>query len=354
MITLITGTPGAGKTSWVVAELEKLSRVDSRAVYTHGIPDLLLPHLDSEDVQDWHNWLPDGALLVIDEVQSVWRPRKSGSIVPASVQALETHRHRGIDLWLITQAPQLVDANVRRLISRHVHLRATALGRYQYEWAECHERIEDTSKAARRRYKLPKHIFGLYKSASVHTKIKRRLPTAVYVLGAVLLVAGVLGFRVYNRADQLMKPKELMAIAREPAGSAGPAGGAASLRPIAAPVKSTVDYSAAAFVPRNPVYPESAPVYDNVARVAAVPHVAGCISSATRCQCYTQQVTKIVMSDKICRDYVAGRIFQPFVADSVVAPAVPVSAAVSDSEPVQEMGLAVNYTPRRSNGNRWE
>src|SRR4030067_873930 len=52
------------------------------------------------------------------------------------VAALETHRHGGFDIWLISQHAGLIDANVRKLIGRHIHLREGLLGRYLYEWAE--------------------------------------------------------------------------------------------------------------------------------------------------------------------------------------------------------------------------
>ncbi|MBK6279115.1 MAG: hypothetical protein IPF57_13690 [Gammaproteobacteria bacterium] len=92
MITLITGTPGAGKTAWIVAELLK---IQGRALYVDGIPELQISHEVAGPLDDWMTWAPDGALIVVDECQRIWRPRGTGSKVPESVSALETHRHRG-------------------------------------------------------------------------------------------------------------------------------------------------------------------------------------------------------------------------------------------------------------------
>lgn len=234
-ITLITGVPGTGKTAFVVSELEKVVAsgrvvfVDNipglnLPVYRAGkitewhkgtwlhidqykktALSLEKPVTDADDSDDDgnENWIPrsdifksetgalfrklfdddgnhvdsvpyeshKGALLVIDECQRFFRPRAAGSAVPDHVAALEVHRHQGLDIWLITQRPGLVDANVRALCGKHIALRSTPFGRYKYEWPEVGDIDTKSSRdtAARTRYKLPKHVFGLYKSSEVHT-----------------------------------------------------------------------------------------------------------------------------------------------------------------------------------------
>ncbi|MDD2943635.1 MAG: zonular occludens toxin domain-containing protein, partial [bacterium] len=128
-----------------------------------------------------------GALLVIDECQSYFRPRPAGSQVPDHVAALEVHRHQGLDIWLITQRPGLIDANVRGLCGRHIALRSMALGRYKYEWPEVGDIDSKGSRdtAARTRFKLPKHIFNLYKSAEVHTKHSHKMSFALRAMFVV-------------------------------------------------------------------------------------------------------------------------------------------------------------------------
>ena len=54
---------------------------------------------------------------------SAFRPRSSGSPVPDYVSELETHRHKGYDLFLITQHPMLIDGNVRKLTGKHYHVK---------------------------------------------------------------------------------------------------------------------------------------------------------------------------------------------------------------------------------------
>ena len=104
-LSLITGVPGSGKTAWMVSQLMSRPDLQGRPLYVCGIPDLKIPHEDitQDEARNWPEWAPTGALIVIDECQKVFRPRKSGSDVPAYVSELETHRHRGLDFFLLTQ-----------------------------------------------------------------------------------------------------------------------------------------------------------------------------------------------------------------------------------------------------------
>ncbi|MGA0610860.1 zonular occludens toxin family protein [Caldimonas sp. KR1-144] len=188
MITLITGAPGAGKSAALVQLLQEIAK--GRAIYVDGVPELQVPHFALEDAAKWHEVVPDGAAVVIDEVQRVWRPRGPGQRVPDAVAALETHRHRGLDFFIVTQGPNLVDKNVRALVGRHVHLRDVGvLGRWWYEWPECSESLAWRTAPLKKRYRLPKGVFGLYKSASMHVKPIRSFPWQLGV--AVLALAGV-------------------------------------------------------------------------------------------------------------------------------------------------------------------
>ncbi|MBI1887207.1 MAG: hypothetical protein HYS19_02375 [Nitrosomonadales bacterium] len=259
MITLITGVPGTGKTVFVVSELEK--EISKGRIVLTNIRGLKLPHYRIGAVSEWQKgtWLhidryirrspslvlenpadgeidfwespPDviqladsgeckrlvfdkggeivgsvdyeshkGALLVIDECQDHFRGRPAGSAVPDHVAALEVHRHQGLDIWLITQRPGLIDSNVRSLVGRHIALRSTSLGRYKYEWPEAGDIESKFSRdtAARTRYRLPKHVFGLYKSADVHTTTKHSLPFAAKALFFVVPLLGLLLFSSYR------------------------------------------------------------------------------------------------------------------------------------------------------------
>ena len=222
MINLITGSPGSGKTSYALKFMLDQLKGSKRKIYVHGIPDLKIPHeqvycssktcdhcgmLDvskidpSLMVDRWHEFAPDGSVYFLDEAQNIYRPRSSASKVPESVAAFEVHRHKGLDFFLITQNPRLIDANIRVLVSRHIHLKPTWAGRFQYEWPETKDNVQSTTDAIRSTYKLDKKTFDLYKSASIHTKQKRVIPTALYVILISFLVLGFLSYKVYNRMN---------------------------------------------------------------------------------------------------------------------------------------------------------
>jgi len=309
MITLITGAPGTGKTAALVSLLSELGK--NRAIHCDGIPDLKLDHVALVDPTKWPESVPDGSIIVIDEVQRVWRPRGPGSKVPPDIAALETHRHRGLDFYVITQAPRLVDTNVRALVGRHVHLRDLGLlGRFWYEWPECAEQCSTTWKQApiKKRYRLPKAIFNTYKSASEHIKPVRSVPWMVAVLLLALLGTAALAFKSYTMISSKIAPAPVVAQKVEPSG----------LDAITARHASTVDssqslpYDATAFIPRLSSKPETAPAYDHLRVVVAMPLVVGGMCVDGECKCITQQGSNAGLSTAECKSWLANPPFNPY------------------------------------------
>lgn len=208
MITLLTGAPGTGKTAAVVDLLRTVGA--DRPLFVFGLNGLKLAHVPLEDPTKWMEEVPDGAAIVIDEVQQVWRPRGPGKAVPDHIAALETHRHRGLDFFLTTQGPNLLDSNVRALVGRHIHLRDLGwLGRWWYEWPECADQCRTGWRSApiKKRYKLPKRIFDSYTSASIHIKPIRSFPTALVVAVAALGGTGYLAWHMYGRLASNLNPE---------------------------------------------------------------------------------------------------------------------------------------------------
>lgn len=218
MITLITGAPGNGKTCYVVSQLWKEGK--DRPLFCWGIDGLKIDHQQLPELDEWtvakplkedpsvieHEFaLPAGSLVCIDEAQKVFRARSAASKVPPYVQAFERHRHHGLDFYLLSQSPHLIDANVRALVGRHIHLYSTWKGRTLVEWSGCKNPTAktDIGEGARRSFKLPSDVFELYDSAEIHTKIKRRAPKELYVsIGALLgLVLG--GFYLAGRFNEI-------------------------------------------------------------------------------------------------------------------------------------------------------
>lgn len=332
MLTLYTGTPGAGKTALVVSELAEFIKKGDRPVFVLGIPGLKLPHEVAPPLEDWtvrkpvpedpslfeaEFTFPDGALVIVDEAQKVFRPRAPSAKVPDHVSAFEKHRHKGLDFWLVTQHPNLLDPAVRKLVGRHVHLRSHWAGRELIEWPEATDPSSRSERGAgvRQRYTLPKSAFKLYKSASMHVKPKRRIPKLLYVLFGLIAIGGYLAWSIGGKLwGAFDEGGELVEKAGQ--GAELVQGGAAPLTSPAGSAASGVgrSISLADFEPRLRGRPETAPLYDGVRRVVAVPLVAGCVAIRDRCSCYTEQGSDAGYSVDECRAWLRDPPFQPFRA----------------------------------------
>jgi zona occludens toxin len=313
MITLFTGMPGAGKTASMVDFLSKLP--GDRPIFSDGLKGLKLSHTPC-DSNNWHTELPDGAILVIDEVQRVWRPRGSGAKVPDSVAALETHRHRGIDIFITTQSPRLMDANVRGLVGRHVHIRDTGiLGRYWYEWPECNDSMSWKTCVNKKRISLPKKSFDLYTSASIHTTPVRGVPRSLIVGAVALIFFAVAAFGVYKIISKTQAPEPVAVVVPDKAAAPTSADGQ-PLPPEPPP------YDPTEFIPRASSKPESAPAYDHLRVVVAMPVIAGGVCMGNKCKCLTQQGTDTGLGSDECRTWLDHRPFNPY-AHSQASPGAP-------------------------------
>ena len=336
MITLITGVPGHGKTLYAISMVKEWAEKDGRTVYYDGIPDLMLPWIEC----DGENWpdLPDGALIVIDECQRIFRPRAAGKEVPRAVEQMETHRHRGIDIVLITQHAMLIDANIRRLVGRHFHVsRRWGLQRaLVLEFEACKEQPVSAQAMATQRHewRYPRDVYKLYKSASQHT-VKARVPPKLFLM--VFLVGFILwgGWFLYARASERMSGATPGAEASKGGASGVVGGGAAGA--VAKPL--TVAEYVTASVPRIRDLPHTAPKYDEMTKPTSVPVPAACYSRGRQCKCFTQQATYLETSLEFCRQVVRYGYFEEFarvqeskmpVAEGVVPVRPEQSAAAGD------------------------
>lgn len=306
MITLITGTPGSGKTLYALTEL--YPSFESRKVFIDGIPELQLDHEvplgPIEGQKHYSEWLPDGAVLIVDEAQRIWSPRASSAPVPPGVRAMETHRHHGHDLVFITQHPNLLDQNIRRLVGRHLHVRRVWGWKRSviYEWDQATD-PNRTKTAITKTWSYPTSAFGTYKSASIHTARGQRPPWYAWMLLILPLILGYFIWSAYSSVKARTAPQQVAV-----AGAPGERGTATTPgAPAAAPT------TAPDFIPRQSDRPDTAPIYDGLrSQVMAVPRLTGCVSSLRRCTCYTLQATVYPMPDKDCRDIARDGVFDPY------------------------------------------
>lgn len=340
MLYLITGQPGSGKTLYMVSQLLKNPDLKDREIYVDGITDLDHEKISYKDVpeghsvDDWYDWLPHGAVLVVDECQRFFRPRPNGSAVPKKVTELETHRHQGHDLFFITQHPRLIDINVRSFVENHKHFGKTQLGnRRMFEWQRCGnpDSRSDTGSAMVSLYALDKQAMNLYKSAEVHTKIKVGRSKWVYafpvfvILLIICLWFAYANFRNFGRKELAEATngqngsqtegqtatqnaaQQVNGISDQVAQNSGLASGSAS--------QSDSNLKESDWQPSIEGQPWTAPIYNGHNRsIQTMPYPVGCVQNGNRCTCYTEQSTPIrEMSDSLCRRYVQDGIYNPYV-----------------------------------------
>uniref|UniRef100_UPI000D2FFFE9 zonular occludens toxin family protein n=1 Tax=Neisseria weaveri TaxID=28091 RepID=UPI000D2FFFE9 len=337
MLYLITGVPGSGKTLKMISDLMNRKDLQNRPLYLDGIPEVnsdIIPNQpipEGESMQTWHKWAPTGAILVIDECQRVFRPMPSGSKIPDYIAELETHRHRGIDIFLLTQHPRLIHANVRSLIGHHCHIGKTSLGaRRMVEWERCAnpEANSDIANGVKSVYTLDKKAFGVYKSAEEHTKIKTSRSKIIYIFPLALL-AIILGcFYVYESYKDIAKPIEqpkVSASAESPdtvgavaASAANDTNVSGQYPPIetksAKPERPKPHLSEDDYKPRIDGQPHTAPIYDSLNKqIKTMPYPVACVKNANKCTCYTDQATPIKgLAKSQCLDFVENGIYNPY------------------------------------------
>lgn len=304
MITLITGAPGSGKTLYCVSKLLTAivgTSVDGsdddekpvkypRTIYTN-IRNLLIDHemVDESWLANWFDNIKPGAFIVFDEVQKPWPNRPVGSKVPEFIQRLETHRHQGCDFVLLTQNPQLIDPNVRKLVGRHLHIRRVAnmASAIVYEWDGCSNSLNFKNSFTKSPWFFPKSAYKLYKSADLHTKVPRRLPAVAFA--AVFGIIGAFSMWPYF-LDRITQPLS-KAVPKVPSSTVltsavSPATQSAFPDGLSATLGDTPQANT-----QNPLV---------AAYASPAEQFSGCIQAKTACACYTVQGVKVEKPSDYC------------------------------------------------------
>lgn len=343
---LVTGVPGAGKTLSVVSELIKRKDYRDRPVFIVGIPDLnqeLIPHFsipEGETVETWPDWAPDGALIVIDECQNYFRPVKYSGTPPRFITEFEVHRHRGLDFILITQKPSLIVKNVRDLVAVHKHYSMTKLGVrrcIQFEGCGNPDSKSDVRNAMISVYHLDKSVFGAYKSAEIHTKLKVKR-SKILIFAPIIVIAAIAfiiisGTRLYDwflgGGVQVQQKQSNNAVSQSSSSAGLPSAVAATTSNLATPASSPM--------------PSTTPVtyQQSSVPVDSGPEVSACVRNGAKCTCYSDQATVIRdVSAHQCHDYLKYGIYRHKPNQQLTVNQVqsvtqqPKPAAVSASQPV--------------------
>ena len=356
MITLITGTPGAGKTLYAISKLLRdlvgsvIKSTDEngneketpRRILTN-IPRLLLDHEfigpdTGGGLADWHDWCKPGDVIVYDEVQRSWPPRPNGSKVPEYISALETHRHKGVDFIIITQNPMLLDRNVLALVGRHLHVRRLGgIGAaLVYEWDHCSRELRYSKALKKSPFRYDKSVFKLYMSAELHTKPKTSVPPLAYVVIAALVAAA---FFIPSTMSRIAGKGDPEPATQAAAGASPAASAASSALPSIPSIPGTPSaagqgqrYDSTAFVPVVSYEPLSAPAYDAIRTVVNLPVIVGGACMSGKCKCYTAQGTDSGISSAQCEARVKSPPFDPY---RVVTASVETGVVRTQSPPAE-------------------
>lgn len=313
MIYLTTGANGAGKTLNTLKAVRDKQVAEGRTVYYNGFA--MKPEKAKEfgwlefDPKKWQE-LPDGAILICDECQNEFPVRASSEKLPEYVRGLSEHRRRGFDFYMISQHPQNIDMFVRRLIGSpgyHRHLKRSFGANMVsvLEWSAVNGNCEKDGSGKNARVSMvpyPKEVYDWYDSASLHTA-KKSIPKQVYVLGLLAIIIPVMFWMAFNKMfDKVPPPAAPAAVA------ASAPGQTPGVTRAGATVQTPAEYLAS-FAPRIDGLPQTASRYDEVTKPTTAPFPAACVQMGARCNCYTQQGTKLQTAAELCLQIVKNGFF---------------------------------------------
>lgn len=226
MIYLVTGRPGAGKTSntlaYVLAELgmkktffglsQRSGRFFGRPFYVNhidGLKEGLALPLSDESLRA--SEVPQDSVVIIDECHRLYPAMASGAAVPAHHQYWAEHRHTGVDVYMITQSPTSVAKFIRDRVDTHIHYaRPFGLAVMSYTWAGVCDYPDKTSErknAIKSRVSTDKKVFSLYTSTTLDTTSKKMpavfLWLPVVLIAVVILIMSVLSFGAKETDDEV-------------------------------------------------------------------------------------------------------------------------------------------------------
>lgn len=213
MIYLYTGLNGAGKTSSCLYDVLEVLSKSPRPFFASGI-NWTDKGREKYGVQELspEEWVscPEGSVILLDEAQNSMPARPNTKDLPDWINALGTHRHKGLDIFMTTPHPMQIDVFARRLVGVHRHYkRAFGFGRVtrlenEGVMSDPTSRLE-THQAQVKVHALRRQVYPYYVSASMHTH-KARVPwsKALFGLGVVGAMTGaaLAGVHVWNRMHQ--------------------------------------------------------------------------------------------------------------------------------------------------------
>lgn len=327
MIYLRTGLPGSGKTLRTI--WEAMQAVEAgREVFALNVNGLDhdatgIKPAPFDDLSQWQE-LPPGAVLIVDEVQKYLHPVAANTRQPDWIEAFTRNRHTGIDLHFVTQHPRLINYYVRELVNYHEHL-IRLDGNMERTRVYYAEGLMDLGRrgpprdAAFKLWRYPKDIYGVYKSAELHT-VKRYVPQRLKIAAAaavvLVLAVGVAVWAMSSITGKVPEPDTEQAAIEAPAPAPTDATGwdTFDLGPKVQGGKwSTAEEYATIHTPMIDGMPWTAPAYAD-RQVTADPEIYCVIfhSEPERCTCLSEQGTRVYVNEVTCRTVARDGVYNPY------------------------------------------
>lgn len=362
MINLIVGTPGSGKTQFMISKIleiikenDKLEEqgLERRKIYS-DIKELLIPEVDPAP-DDWRD-TPDGSIIIYDEVQMRREFEYKGNQYSQDpmIKDLTIHRHTNKDLWLITQDSQRIEKGIHKLIDRMYFIKRPASKPTYTNVFEFDKWLSNPEPAANRNAKHKKYLDfyrfnfsdkyqSLYKSASDHSSIKFKLPKQLFVFLGIFLavIAFVLIALMNTDTFNTKRFEEKNGTAQENNSTGDNAAAKKDSKEDTQSANAPLDLSVECRKGVNVEKPECVKWFDELSKnngsvtgqnsqttlvtynpnkpfdqqqiqdsiqysVTAKPVLSGCMKTNNRYVAYTQQGTRLNVSQEDCKKIMSG------------------------------------------------
>lgn len=224
-IELITGKPGSYKSAYLMSVALK-EMESGRLVYFCNFRGLKAEKYGLNILEHFNEWasVPDGSLIIIDEVQEFTRDVPTNAKteeLPQWMTLLEKHRHRGIDFKIVTQHPMFIHTHIRRLLEKHIHMQRVQGMPFsnRREWQQVCSDPENLDNASIKKgctttiYRPNKKVFDYYESTVIDTykfKIPRKLLTSLSLVGGALAFVFWIGAPVFSKYINPTGDKEVV------------------------------------------------------------------------------------------------------------------------------------------------
>lgn len=319
MMYLVSATPGTGKSCWVVKQITQW--IDDpankgRKIYSN-IAGLKIQGV--EVPPDDFRECPDGSIIVYDEAQEIEHYSSDSRANNPIAKALSKHRHRGFDIWFITQDPSLLHKYVLKNIYLHYYLWRPAQRQMIEIYTFARAIVTPTKDDFKNAYdkvwwRFDEYYLQFYKSTVVNTSKKvgssKRAGAIFTGIIFALMICAAIYPAIKNSAGISQAPKQ---HAKTPVAVAS---ASAPVSVASAPVANSMQLLASTPMPQ----PQQAPVnqgFYNPLHGNYIQHIeqvpVSIISFGGKCTAYNtnNQIVNIPLSD--CKAYLSNKGLLPVV-----------------------------------------